>query len=240
MKKVMIVSVGMIILFLYFGVADSQDVKSEISEAFIKSEIRNAFSERQEAFKKNDYETIWKYWPELEKGISFKNDIREMETWTKDLSAEDVKTVYDEKIASITLISPERAFVETTPPSQFKGYYLVKEEGNWKFTSCQRRNNLVIYRLGIISGQIKDFYKENQRLPSDIEEIIKFSPELENYVYDIYDGGKKPYRFSVSDGEWKLYSLGPDGDDDKGKILYDQTQGLISDGDIVLAGEISQ
>lgn len=198
-----------------------------------EAEIYNIFIERQEAFKREDYSRLWEFEPEYEKDVRFKNDIEEMKIWIKSLPPDGLEAMYKEKIINITFITPNRAYVETNPLPQFGGYYLTKEDEKWRFDIPSYRYELVLRQLQDIGLQIIGFYKSNGKLPKDMEEIIEFDPQIKNY-YDLFDDENKPYRFIATAEGWKLYSLGPDSKDDGGEVVYDQTKGLFSAGDIVL------
>jgi hypothetical protein len=55
----------------------------------------------------------------------------------------------------------------------------------------------------------------------------------EPFPPDLYAKDGSSYRVILRDGEWLVYSVGPDGKDDNATIRYDPTNGLESAGDII-------
>jgi hypothetical protein len=53
---------------------------------------------------------------------------------------------------------------------------------------------------------------------------------------DRFSPDGKIYKYESSKDGWKLWSIGPDGKDDKGKLEYDPSNGLRSTGDIIKTG----
>ena len=48
-----------------------------------------------------------------------------------------------------------------------------------------------------------------------------------------YSGAGRDFRYVLRDGLWMIYSIGPDGQDNGGEILYDPTNGTQSAGDVI-------
>lgn len=216
-KGIIILLIGVATCLYSFNVAESQEKNSEVIE------ISRIFLERQKAFKEKDYEKLWEFFPYREDLRGFVDDPK------------NFQMVCEEKITNVILITPKRAFIEVTPSGPLGGYYLIKKNEKWVFNVLYHHYLSVWRELKIISQQIKEFYERYEILPQDIEEIVQFYPEIENRIFDSFDDEKNPYRFLISDGRWKLYSIGPDSKDDGGTILYNPADGLISEGDIVFS-----
>ena len=52
---------------------------------------------------------------------------------------------------------------------------------------------------------------------------------------DPYSPDEAPFRYEAKDDGWKVWSVGPDGKDDQGKVAYDSTNGAASAGDVIRA-----
>ncbi|MFH1339232.1 MAG: hypothetical protein ABIH40_05275 [Candidatus Omnitrophota bacterium] len=222
------ITISLVVFVIYLSgivMAGPQDESPDIKE------IYKIFRERQDAFRKKDYKKLWQLWPEFEKTDAFDNDLEDLKLWVEDPKL--VEIVCREKIADVVLITPERAFIEVIPTCLFGGYYLIKEEGRWKFTSLTHHYLVVARYLQTIAQQIREFERKYERLPNDLTEIAEVYPGIKYQIYDLFDDERKPYRFVIFQDTWKLYSLGPDSDDDGGVIIYNPENGLISGGDIV-------
>ncbi len=227
MKKIMLILIETGILFLGLNSTYAQDVESE---------IKKNFSERQEAIDKKDYKSILKYKP---------RHYKKEHTPEEDLKlGTDKAGAVKEKIEEIILISPDRAFIKTTPalpfvPAPFnEGYYVVNEDGQWTFDALSFRYIRVLNELNDIMNLIFIFYKTEGRLPENMEELIRMDDKIKGY-YDLFADMKSPYRYVIAgDNSCKVYSVGPDNQDNNGGELYKPQKGVLSAGDVVLTGEI--
>lgn len=228
MKKIIISS--LIVIAVCLSVIYMMSARNESSEI---KEIYKIFYEKQDAFKKKDYERLWQFWPDFERTDPTNKDLEKLKLWVND--PELVRIVCREKIEDVIFITPKRAVIKVIPPCFFGGYYLIKEKGRWKISILQDHYLVVAQQLQTIAQRIIGFRAKYGRLPAGLKEIVKAHPEIKYEICDLFDDKGKPYRFVISQDAWKLYSLGPDSDDDGGNIIYNPENGLISDGDIVLS-----
>jgi len=83
-------------------------------------EIRKVFLNRQEAVRNKDYNRIWDYIPDYQKTTNFKNDIEQMKVWLKSHPQETFEQINKEKITKITIIRPDKAFIEAHSPPRWR------------------------------------------------------------------------------------------------------------------------
>lgn len=73
---------------------------------------------------------------------------------------------------------------------------------------------------------------------SQIRGLERWIGGLENesvlFVRDPFNVDGKPYQIIIEVGTLRIYSFGPDRDNDRMTTLYSPTNGLISDGDLFL------
>ncbi|MGF1572969.1 MAG: hypothetical protein ACFCU1_07840 [Sumerlaeia bacterium] len=101
---------------------------------------------------------------------------------------------------------------------------------NYREISTREASTVANLRLAQIATAVLFFEQETGLPPASLQEV---APLFNGAIpTDPFSG--EPIHYSViNDSEWKLWSVGPDGDSDEGATYYDPVNGIDSDGDIV-------
>ncbi|MCB2156495.1 hypothetical protein KQI84_16590 [bacterium] len=104
---------------------------------------------------------------------------------------------------------------------------LVEEE-------LKKRIRLTENNLKTVSDWVIEYYRQRGQLPESLDELRRYG--IGYPLNDPFSPGKtEPFRYSKdSDSTWRVWSLGPDGLDNDGVLVYDEDRGLQSAGDIVI------
>jgi type II secretory pathway pseudopilin PulG len=89
-------------------------------------------------------------------------------------------------------------------------------------------------QISVIAAAIQAYEADTGQFPPTLLSLLNPSPYLPQIPVDPFAASNQPISYSRADGACQLYSLGPDGFDDRGLLVYDPTNGAESDGDILL------
>jgi len=111
------------------------------------------------------------------------------------------------------------------------------------FTSCMFQggfdNNFVAMQKRVMNTgkALEAFYADNKQYPGILEELLLPVPYLKSLPLDpfvVEDRTKLQYYVNETRNGYILYSVGPDGKDQGGILIYDPTNGTSSSGDYLL------
>ena len=91
--------------------------------------------------------------------------------------------------------------------------------------------------MRILVKAIRSYYTDNRLFPQDVSQLTYPIAYIETIPQDPFNDQGKPYVYITNGVTCRVYSLGPDSDDDFGNITYDPKNGNISNGDIVVEVE---
>jgi len=93
---------------------------------------------------------------------------------------------------------------------------------------------VVLTNLESIGTALNRYYADHQSYPKSLEDLAIPFPT------DIFNKDGITYNYRKVDDGWKLYSYGPDEDDDNGDIEYDLTAGYEGNGDIIITNNVKR
>lgn len=134
-------------------------------------------------------------------------------------------------------ITNNRVWVEMDIPEfpLTRGLYLIKEDGEWKTANFLAYAKRVKEDLEVLGKAIKDYYAVTQELPEILYDLLGLkSTKLNNIPLDLFNDDNEHYVYKIiNKNTYKLYSLGPDSDDDQGMVEWKSGVYEIGDGDII-------
>lgn len=138
------------------------------------------------------------------------------------------------ELSGMRFISDKRIWVEAYSPAvPLKGFYLIMEGGRWRYARLNLYTAKAKEELRFISAAVKAYYEKNNRLPQELSDLTGPVP------VDLFSDSQANYNYkAINERAYKLYSLGPDSDDDQARLEYSWQRQAISDGDIILSGEV--
>ncbi|MFH1440444.1 MAG: hypothetical protein ABIH18_00145 [Candidatus Omnitrophota bacterium] len=115
-------------------------------------------------------------------------------------------------------------------------FYVFPEDEKWKIGAFEHVFKHTKEDLEKLKDSIKQFYKKNGKLPKSLSEL---SPEyIAILPVDLFNDKEESYRYlKGQNGNFIIYSFGPDSDDDLGIVEYDYNKGLLSNGDFIIRSQ---
>jgi len=81
---------------------------------------------------------------------------------------------------------------------------------------------------------LESYFIDWNKYPTNLNSLTTPIAYLTQVFGDPFAKGNETLKLGVSEKNyWKTYSVGPDQEDDEAEIIYDPTNGTISEGDIV-------
>lgn len=195
------------------------------------SPVIQAVRARLKAYQDNDLKALSQGQPKLLQEV-----IREIQAQPPDKKRNAL--IGSAQLKGMRFITSDRAWIDASIPEQpwFKGFYFIKEDGVWK----DARLKLYILKaeqdLDSIAKAIGDYYKDNKKLPQTLNELLTPRPYMSVIPVDPFSDNGAPYVYKViNENNCRIYSIGPDSEDDGGEKVYEPKFGLptITDGDII-------
>ena len=91
--------------------------------------------------------------------------------------------------------------------------------------------------LRLLSAALEAYRDDSDQYPGSLISLTSPIPYIYEIRHDPFSDGDT-YRYRrLGESEWMLWSVGPDGQDQSAEVIYRQTNGLESSGDIVLRRE---
>ncbi len=228
-----IIMAGLVPVFCFIACCGCGRKSAAINEKDLLA-IRSSFARLQKAVEDSDYKTIWRL--TAKKGMDkFEGDFEKFQDYYKEEMP--YRWLSELKIRKLTRISDNTVILLFNQP--LESAYMSFEDGYWKFNGGIYKDLVRTLRdLAQIDKGIRGYYTEHRALPAALDEIApNFIKELPQ---DRFQPDKKPYVYSKSGTSWKVYSFGPDQDDDSGLIECNVEKDTIDNGDIVSKGSTSE
>lgn len=143
------------------------------------------------------------------------------------------------KIRKVEILTPKRVAILIDLPDERMAnvaFYMIHEDGKWKVgcfklifmhakTDLERLNDAIVH-----------YNEKKKRLPAELSVL---TPEyIEELPSDLFNDKMEPYRYAKEvNGNYIIYSFGPDSDDDLGMVEYDYEKGLFNNGDIIIRSQ---
>lgn len=202
------------------------------------SPIIQAVVARQKAWQNNDLKTIWEQRTKKMKEIFTYDGFKKVNSNPQARKEDKVKG--KAQLTGMRFITNNRAWVEAKAPGlpNFNGFYLIKEGGEWKFPTLGVYLEKAKEDIRFLAKAIQDYYRDNQKLPETLSDLLKPTPYIAYIPLDIFNDNEAPYVYKVIDrATCRIYSLGPDSKDDLGITVYKEPEKgfplSITEGDIV-------
>jgi len=98
------------------------------------------------------------------------------------------------------------------------------------------RGQASLVRLDLLSLRraVTAYSERHGAPPPTLKSVLSRESELTEVPVDRFHPAGEALRLAVEGDSWMLWSVGPDGDDDGAGVSFDVTNGVLSDGDIVL------
>lgn len=217
MKKRHIAEIA-IIIFLP-AVALAQNVQAD--------SVSNAARAIQSAFREGNMEALWQLTGKVTRQTRANNDYGQFVqnkrvAW--EVHPERMRAMFENPLGRVRMITPNRAWVEVKPgkynPAMvFKGYYLVKEDSQWKHGALNAYFSRVDIDMDFLAAAIRRYYAGKKHLPRNLPDLV---PEyLADLPLDPFCDDKKNYGYRITGKTaWKLYSVGIDSRDNFGLAKY--------------------
>lgn len=234
MKRNILILVILIFSFLILEIKAETEKLEPIDNS---SPIIQAVVARQKAQRNNDLKTLWEQLTKKSKEGRRYDSFKELRSSSQ--AKKRNNSMGKAQLIGMRFITNNRVWVEANASDlpDFKGFYLIKEDGEWKFARMALYLKKVKEDIEFLGEEIQDYYRENQKLPQTLSDLLKPTPYISYIPLDLFNDNEAPYVYKViAKTTCRIYSLGPDSDDDLGETVYQEPEEgslSISDGDIV-------
>lgn len=197
------------------------------------------FNEWVQANKDYNYEQMWDLTAKNMQRL-FGEDINQFENWFKTKDPELPRRIGESKITKIVPVSPTKTLITFSWPGGRHESYVIATPDGWKIYQLNAMLDTVKYELNLLKKAIESYYSDNIQLPSSLDDLIAPIEYIKQIPLDpLRDSYGEPYAYIATADSCKIYSFGPDGNDDSGLIEYEPKDGFTGDGDIVLNIDIA-
>lgn len=227
------------ILIFIFLVLDVKAEEAELKPIDYSSPVIQAVVTYQNAFRTGDIETLWR---QLAKGMQRPHS-NYVPLKGRDLSPREKErnvAFGNAELIGIKFITSNRACVMINVPKfpKIKEFYFIREDGEWKYARVKIYIDVVKEDLKFIAKAIKNYYKGNKKLPQTLSDLLQPIAYVNYIPLDLFSDNETPYIYKViNKTTYKLYSLGPDSDDDQGMIEYNSVVNDVWDAKYNLVGD---
>ncbi|GEM_PF-4811100 len=180
------------------------------------------------AMKNKNYEAAWLFLTQLTKNEF--GSIKSFEEWCG-----KIEILEDVEADEVVFLSKQRLLVTFYSFGKSQAVLLINQGQDWKVAII----NLYIKKMEkdfqLLADVLNNYYKEKGQFPDELAQLVSPIPYIQAIPFDPFSYGNEPYHYAADMGGWKIYSVGPDGDDDAGIKKYDSSEDGY-DGDIVKEG----
>jgi len=202
------------------------------------SSIIEAMGSIQNAMRNGEYEKTWNQWTKLSQRYDSLKKFKKIMTENPKMSQD----FYNARLGKVEPITSKRVWITATSSSSppIPGFYLVKEDGEWKLATLRHYINEANISLSSLAKAIRAYYNDNKKLPNKLSQLTEPVAYIKVVPQDPFSDEGKPYIYGISDNGFVLYSLGPDSDDDSGAKQHYLENGFISNGDLIIKGKVTK
>lgn len=236
--RVWLVSI-LFVIILYMSLLTDCAIPQASPEEQVINEATIAFTEYQVALKNEDYTLVFSLEPRFIQEAAGSVEVYK-EWWSQSAEYDEWRQLCAElKIKKAEILTLKRVAILVDSPDERTAnaaFYIFPEDGKWKIGCFEHVFKHTIEELEKLKDSIEQFYEKNERLPDSLIELV---PEyIEALPVDLFnDKNESFYYIKIDDMNFRVYSLGPDGKDSLGNVEYSYENGLLSEGDVIIAGE---